>query len=46
LLNRSDEELYTMTHDSPDEASLADGDGDGFIEEIPMEVDDLPESEI
>ena len=46
LLNRSDEELYTMTHDSPDEASLADGKGDGFIEDAQTEVDDLPESDI
>ena len=35
-----------MTHDSPDEASLADGEGDGFIEDAQTEVDDLPESDI
>jgi len=35
-----------MTHDSTDEASLADSDGDGFIDETLTEVDDLPESDI
>ena len=46
LLNRSDEELYMMTHEPDNEASHADGDGDGFIGDEPADAERDAEADI
>jgi hypothetical protein len=46
LLNRSDEELYMMTHEPDNEASHADGDGDGFTGDEPVDAERDAETDI
>jgi hypothetical protein len=46
LLNRSNEELYMMTHEPDNEASHTDGDGDGFIGDKPADAEHDAEADI